>query len=357
MSRKLNAGEARSAGSLVTQRIKQPWPVDRDFRILSIDGGGIKGIFPASVLAELEHRLGSDTKIADYFDLITGTSTGGILALGLGAGYTAAELSELYINRGNEIFPPVREGRIGSVVLALKKFRQLGQYRYDSEALQAMLTGVLGERLLGVSTKRLCIPAFEAKHSEVCVYKTPHHPDYKTDLHKLMVDIGLATSAAPGFFRPQEQDGYVLVDGGIWANNPIQVALLEALTAFDIQPRQIKIFSLGCGDDPYIVDKWQIQLGGFFFWRKIIEAAMRLQSLNATNQARLLLSPENIVRIVPPRSKPIIEMDDWRRAKELLPPAAVEAVDAQFDKIMRSFLYSPAAEYAPVAEHIQQIAA
>jgi Patatin-like phospholipase len=103
----------RSAGILLSRRSRLPWPADREFRILSIDGGGIRGIFPAAVLAGLEERFLGGNSVAGYFDLIAGTSTGGILALGLGAGLTAAELLELYVERGCEIFPPLGTGLIG----------------------------------------------------------------------------------------------------------------------------------------------------------------------------------------------------------------------------------------------------
>jgi patatin-like phospholipase/acyl hydrolase len=97
-----------------------------------------------------------------------------------------------------------------------------------------MLTDKLGDRLFGDSKVRLCIPAFEGKHSEVFVFKTPHHRDYKTDRFERMVTVGLATAAAPSYFRPLEHGGYTLVDGGVWSNNPIMLAVIEALICFDI---------------------------------------------------------------------------------------------------------------------------
>ncbi len=103
----------RSAGSIPVRRIPQSWPPDRDFRILSIDGGGIRGIFPAAVLADLEAALGAGNSIVGHFDLVAGTSTGGILALGLGAGKSASEIRDLYMHRGPEIFPPVWDNILG----------------------------------------------------------------------------------------------------------------------------------------------------------------------------------------------------------------------------------------------------
>src|SRR5262245_49000861 len=104
-ARDFKPGDPRSKGAIPQRRIPQDWPKDRRFRILSIDGGGIKGLFPATVLAELERRYLGGKSVARYFDLIAGTSTGGILALGLGAGLTAQELADLYARRGADVFP------------------------------------------------------------------------------------------------------------------------------------------------------------------------------------------------------------------------------------------------------------
>ncbi|MBC7737164.1 MAG: patatin-like phospholipase family protein [Candidatus Saccharibacteria bacterium] len=98
----------------------------------------------------------------------------------------------------------------------------------------------------------LCIPAFDGTHEEVFVYKTPHHPDYKFDRREKTVNIGLATSAAPSFFAPLKNGPHHLVDGGVWANNPIILAMIEALICFDIEPTQVDVLGIGCRDDPYL---------------------------------------------------------------------------------------------------------
>src|SRR5216684_6483530 len=103
----------RSDGTLQKRRTRLPWPVDRPFRILSIDGGGICGILPASILAEFETRFLNGGSVAHYFDMIAGTSTGGIIALGLGHGKTAREIRDIYVERGGLIFPPT--GFIGGL--------------------------------------------------------------------------------------------------------------------------------------------------------------------------------------------------------------------------------------------------
>jgi uncharacterized protein len=348
--RRLGPGEPRSAGSISQRRVPQAWPKDRRFRILSIDGGGIRGIFPAAVLARLEERYTGGGSIGAYFDLVSGTSTGGILALGLGAGYTARELLDLYVSRGNEVFPPCDESAIGRLRLRLRDWKHYTHHLYDRDALRHLLSDKLGERLLGESKLRLCIPAFEGKHSEVFVFKTPHHPDYKTDLHERMVDVALATAAAPTYFQPLEHGGYTLVDGGVWCNNPIMLAVVEALTCFDLGRDQIDVLSLGCGDDKYIVSRLEITRGGLWHWKRIMEAAMRLQSTAAANQARLLLGPASIKRLDAPEFIPRIRMDDWRRSVIELIPAADAAIETRGDEIGGTFLVRVASPFLPICE-------
>ena len=113
----------------------------RRFRILSIDGGGIRGIFPAAVLAGLEAQYTSGRPISDFFDLVAGTSTGGIIALGLGAGYSAADMLALYVDRGGEIFPPFPQTRLGRVRAGLAGLKTFVRYRYDRVRATADLRG------------------------------------------------------------------------------------------------------------------------------------------------------------------------------------------------------------------------
>ena len=127
---------------------------------------------------------------------------------------------------GNGVLDPNHP--LGRVKAWLRDLLQCAHYTYNREALQAVLTETLGERLFGDSQVRLCIPAFEGRHSEVFVFKTPHHADYRTDRDEGMDTVGLATAAAPTYFRPLEHGGYVLVDGGVWANNPVMLAVIEA---------------------------------------------------------------------------------------------------------------------------------
>ena len=344
----LKPGGPRSAGSIPLRRVPQVWPEGRPFRILSLDGGGIRGIYAASILADLEQRYCGGRRVAEYFDLIAGTSTGGILALGLGAGLPAGELRDLYVIRGNEIFPERKDSFAGRLKSLTEDVLQFVLYRYERDAVASLLTQKLRGKLFGESLNRLVIPSFDGKHSEVFVYKTPHHADYRFDRFEKMVTVALATSAAPTFFRPFPNGGYQLVDGGVWANNPIMLAVIEALTCFTVRPEQIEVLSIGTGEDPYVVNSMQIAFGGKLMWADSIFAAMRLQSMAATNQARLLLGPPAITRLLPGSFTPPIDLDDWRRAHDLLPGEATKTLAASGDAIAARFLTHQAEPYVPV---------
>ena len=163
-----------------------------------------------------------------------------------------------------------------------------------------------------------------------------------------MLKVALATSAAPTYYRPLHDAGYTFVDGGVWANNPIMIALTEALTSFNVPRERVRILSLGCGDNPYSVTGQKISKGGMWHWRDIINGAMRLQSQNALGQAGLLIGPERIMRIDLPKTVPPIELDDWRSAVNLLPGPAAQAVLTAGDRAAATFLRERAPPYTPV---------
>jgi uncharacterized protein len=280
--------------------------------------------------------------------IIAGTSTGGIIALGLGAGLAAGQLLDLYVTRGHEVFPAAGDRTLGQLRAWAKGRWHLVSHLYDRDALSRLLSETLGDRPFGDTCTRLCIPAFDGRHSEVFVFKTPHHKDYNTDRFERMVTVGLATSAAPTYFRPLEHGGYTLVDGGVWANNPVMLAVIEAMTCFDITRDQIQVLTIGCGDDRFIVSRPQIVHGGIWHWRRIMLAAMRLQSLAATNQARLLLGPPQVVRIDPPEIQPPILLDDWARSVAELLPVIPSALAPHEQRIVDIFLSNPAEPFTPV---------
>ena len=317
----------RSEGILSQRRERLDWHSDQPFRILSLDGGGIRGIFTAAILAELESTYLGGAPVTEYFDLIAGTSTGGILALGLASGMGASELLDLYMTRGKEIFPPQRRG--------IRKLRQYLFTGYAREPLDQILGELLGDKKLRDSRVRLCIPSLDWKYGDVYVFKTPHHPDFKKDGAEPMTKVAAATSAASSYLKPVE-DGYIFADGGVWANNPIMVGLVEALSSFKTSRNSIAILSIGCGQHPYTIGRLQKWLGGRLLWSTIIFAAMHLQSMNALGQAGLLIGRDQIIRL-DPSSGERIALDDWRKAREVLPREATNAMVQYGAKIASTF--------------------
>ena len=328
----INKPPRRSDGILPRRRMRLDWHSDQPFRILSLDGGGIRGIFPAAILAHLESKYLSGGSVTEYFDLITGTSTGGILALGLAAGMSASELLDLYMTRGKEIFPPE--------LRAMRKVLQFFVSGYRRRSLDRILREVLGEMKLRDSRVRLCIPSLDWKHGDVYVFKTPHHPDFKKDGDEFMAKVAAATSAASTFLKPVE-DGYTFADGGVWANNPIMIGLIEALSSFKTKRSNITILSIGCGENPYTISQFQRLLGGKLVWSTIIFAAMHFQSMNALGQAGLLIGRDKIVRINP-LAGGSIDLDDWKKAAAILPGEGASAMAQHGDQIASTFLTTKA---------------
>lgn len=218
-------------------------PVKR--KILSIDGGGIKGTAPAAFLAELEKSL--DRPIGAYFDLIAGTSTGGIIAIGLALGLPASQILDFYEKRGPEIFPAG-----GWLQRAKATIRHAFGPKHDEQRLETVLRSVLGDRKIGEAQTRLLVPAWNPERREVYIYKTAHHERLRTDYRKTALEAAMATTAAPTYFRQHvTSDGVGLVDGGIWANNPVGLAAVEAVTLLGWPGDSLHILSLGCVEEVY----------------------------------------------------------------------------------------------------------
>lgn len=221
-------------------------------RILSIDGGGLKGALPAAFLAELE-RL-TNRRIVDQFDLIAGTSTGGIIALGLGLGISAEDICRFYVERGPTIFDQGAvagpfAGLRGKVRGLMRRARHLGTSKYGADELRKALEDVFEARTIGDSATRLVIPAYDSIYGGPYVFKTAHHPRFRVDHARAAVDAALAKAAAPTYLPAHSFEGAShLLDGGVWANNPMGSAAIEAATVLQWQMEEVRMLSLGCTD-------------------------------------------------------------------------------------------------------------
>ncbi len=280
---------------------------------MSLDGGGIKGIFSAAVLANLEEDY--DIKITDHFDLITGTSTGGIIAMALGIGMSPRQIVDFYISEAPIIF-------------ASKPFVKVMQYlrsKYSSEGLGYSLEKCFGDKQLKDSNKRLVIPAYNLGKDDVYLFKTAHHKRFQRDWKVKMRQVALATSAAPTFFPAFSAiDNIRLIDGGIWANNPIMVGITEAIGVLGKSLESIKVFSIGTTYDLVKRSK-KLDSGGFWHWKKdAVTALLNAQTVGSFKQSVHLLGPEKVVRLDPVVSEGVFNLDKIAD-KDLVAEAADES--------------------------------
>lgn len=302
------------------------------FKILSIDGGGIKGVFPAAFLAELEKTFGCPTY--RYFDLITGTSTGGIIALGLGLGLPAAEITEFYKEHGPKIFSKPK-GKVGSF---------FGD-KYSPDELRNALTKVFGEEKLGSSKVRLLIPSFNVTTGEIHIYKTRHHERFLTDFREKMVDVALATTAAPTYFPAHKGSGGAMyVDGGVWANNPVGNAVVEAISWLKQDAQSLQVLSVGCTQFP---EQFEDLNGGKDWAFAFVQATLRAQSGGSLGVAYSLAGHDRVVRINPVAPPGKFDLDKTGGIEELATYGYLEARKASSD-LKNKFFNQEAEQFSPL---------
>ena len=238
------------------------------YRVLSLDGGGIRGLYTTALLQQLAVRIArlngspveSKLDLGAKFDLIVGTSTGSIIAVALAAGVCLEDVLNLYRNKASAIFQkpmPLQDGCFGTV---FKTFRwglsNTLNAANGSAALAHELGEVLKDETLGQLFRRrrvgLCIPTIDAESQKAWVFKTPHGSRLTRDDNYRLVDVCMASAAAPIYFpmhpvaspNPGATSTHLFVDGGLWANNPVLVGLVEALEFAD-KDRPIEILSVG----------------------------------------------------------------------------------------------------------------
>ena len=277
---------SRPAGGACDRLGQCAGPAER-FQILALDGGGAKALFSAHVLARLEADL--QVRIVDAFDLITGTSAGGIIALALGAGLRPAEIAAQYEHLVATVFPRARR----------RWWRLPGRLvrpGYDASVLRMALTDVFGTRLLGDSSKRLVVPSWDVHKGSVHIFKTPHHERFRRDWKIPMVDVAMATSAAPAYFAAAHVDCHRLVDGGVWANNPSVVGITEAVSTLYIPLPAIGVLNIGTTDQVSHHPR-KLDTGGLATWaRYAVPLVLAAGSRGAQGIAEHLVGKHNYSR-------------------------------------------------------------
>jgi len=322
---------------------------DSTFRVLCLDGGGMRGLYTAAYLscvgeAFARKRSSNELDIGAAFNLIVGTSTGAIIGMALAVGISPNRIVQLYKDHGRAIFPQkLPDG------LSLKLLRDLvtrpGAVKNGEKALCKALTDCFGEMTLGQAFAQrgiaLAVPAVELGHHRSWVFKTPHlaNTNHRDDDFTL-VDVCVATSAAPLFRalaavrrKTGPKGNLVFADGGLWANNPVLVGLIDALE-MTTPSRKIEIFCLGtcprpAGEDTATMNVYR-GLGEWKFGGEAAKLAIDAQEFAYDHMAKMLSRHVNrectIVRFpsqqVPAALMPYLDLDDTR-------PEAAEALVRQ----------------------------
>ena len=267
---------------------------DENFYILALDGGGARGIYPAHILACLERKL--SMPIGNCFDLITGTSTGAIIAGAAAAGVEMQTVVDLFEKKAPEIF-------------SRKRFSWgMLRSKYSRQPIEQLVRECLPSLRLGDISTPLLITSADITTGGVRVFKSRYldeqSGEYVRDGGVLLSDAILASCAAPSFFDPMQVGESLLADGGLWANNPSILAVTEAVSKFKQSLSQVHILSIGTGKSSLFYGRrrfWGIATG----WghQKLVSYFLNLQSQASTNMAGLLLG-DRYLRLNP-------EIEDW----------------------------------------------
>jgi len=247
-----------------------------NFRILSFDGGGIRGVLTAVLLGRLSDEYpGLLQRRPDAITMFSGTSTGGILALGIAAGLTPQQIRDLYVVNGKLIFD-------ASWMRDVVEIGGLSGAKYDNANLKRILNETFGGLRLKDLKARVLIASFRLDNQESDPSKRTWSPKFfhnfpgpDSDGESLVVDVAMATSAAPTYFP--SYDGYI--DGGVTANNPSMAAVAQALDGRN-QPaeraalEEIKLLSLGTGVSLQYIEGQDLDWGDAQWIKPILNVMM-----------------------------------------------------------------------------------
>jgi hypothetical protein len=280
------------------------------FHVLALSGGGYRGLYTATILAELEAKLGGP--LARRFDLICGTSVGGILAMGLALEIPARKLQELFLVNGGRIF---RRRWLGGGLFLLA--------RHPNAGLKAVIGDIFDEATLGQLQHRVLIPTVNYSTGLAQMFKTSHHPTFETDHEMRLVDVAMATSAAPTYLPIYGLPQGKFVDGGLIANSPGLLGLHEAVHFIGADPEQIRLTRIGTMSQGRTIrgDSWLDR--GFLMWRsKLFDLTISAQESVADAMLRHSLGDRYFViddNIDPDQAKDVAKLDKVsRRATDTL---------------------------------------
>jgi hypothetical protein len=283
-------------------------PAQTRFRILSVDGGGVRGLVPALLLRDLEQRLaaltGQRRPLSDYFHLLAGTSTGGLIALGLTARHPedpgrpsmdADRLVRLYLDRGADIFP--------TRLRLLRMLRGFLVPKFSNRGLRRAVEEEIGPSPLSTALRDLVVTAYDmTEHRPLFFKRWTAGRDGRPD--PTMADAAMATASAPTYLPPWEVDKRALVDGGVFAANPTIAAIAEALKRRSDEPARLtldELFVVSLGTGFYRAAFGPERLRGWgalaWIWPRgsepaLLRAMLDGQTASADHWAHMLLNHE-----------------------------------------------------------------
>lgn len=266
------------------------------FRILCLDGGGIKGTYAASFLKGVEQQLGF--KICDHFDLIAGTSTGGIIALALAKGLSAEEILKFYVEKGPQIFPTTRLFKKW-----MQNICQIFRAKHSQQQLRDALISVFGsgekKTCLNDLRRKVVIPTFQAMNGKSVLFRTPHCMEGMLRKDTDLVDVAIATAAAPLYFpRAVVKSKYhssEYIDGGIWANTPTLVAIVESVKQLNIPINKIDVLSIGTTEE---AESFTNSSGGLASWiKRIAKLILHAQQDSTITLSKFLVGETKLLRV------------------------------------------------------------
>ena len=270
------------------------------FQILSLIGGGIRGAFVTSYLKEMEQKLGKP--LADCFDLIAGTSTGGIVAAGLALGMSAERMHQFYVDYGASIFTEREPYRAKGIyrpffplISWIFKKRTGGDLasafrsRFCHFALEAAFAEGFGEKTLGdIECTRLIMPSVNLTKGEPHVFRSRHLPKAIHDRDIRIADAVIASTAAPSYFPHRQIKGNSYVDGGVWASDPSLLAVAEAIRIQQfskqldpdapIVTNDIHLLSVGTGHADFSLSPPGADAGLLFWASRVADVMTTAQS-------------------------------------------------------------------------------
>jgi predicted acylesterase/phospholipase RssA len=327
--------------------------MSKQFNLLSLSGGGIRGLFTVSVLANIEtyicEQKGIDVdqankySVAQHFDLICGTSIGGIIALGLASGLTARHLKKVMLKKRLEIFPKKPKG--------LAKLGKLFSPTYQASPLKSVLDDLFQDKKIGDLQKYILIPSISISNGQVRAFKTPHHPHLHTDYKLSVVDVALATSAAPTYFPIHSINKERFVDGGLAANSPVLMGLIECEHYLNRNLTDVYVMQVGTMGSKRTSDHSEKLNGGYFkTWELgggIIDLAMSsTETLHDFLATKILHGADRILRFdeQPGEKKSnVLALDNAS-------DQAMEILTASADKVAREQINNP--KFKRFMEHI-----